>query len=251
MSQTAASVHESPGDGIEVSVLVPMHDEQDNVAPLHELLSAALAPMQLRYQLLFIDDGSSDGTAVALDRLEGQDPNLLVVRHAERRGKAAALESALVHARGTWLLIMDGDLQYDPHDIPLLLEALRSGADVVSGCRDERSDPWVRRSASRVYNTLVNILAGTRFRDHFSGIKGFRAEALDSMPMGAGMRRFPLVVAAHSGLEVREVPVTHRDRGSGSSSYNLLALVALALRDLASLVPFLVRSKRPARRPSS
>jgi len=236
---------------VQLSVLVPLHDEEENVAPLHQVLTSALLPLGLRYELLFVDDGSTDSTAAALDSLVARDASLTVLRHETRRGKAAAIESALAQAVGDWVLVMDGDLQYDPADIPALLDALRGGGDVVSGRRDVRLDPWGRRTASRVYNALVNGLAGTRFRDHFSGIKGFRAQALERMHFDDGMSRFPLVVAAHSGLEVREVPVKHQDRGSGSSSYSLLSLSRLAVTDLLALLPFLLRSKSSGRRPSS
>jgi len=227
----------------QLSVLVPLHNERDNVGPLHTALSAALVPLGLRYELLFVDDGSTDGTDALLGQLDDEDPNLRVIRHDRRRGKAAALESAFACVNGAWVLVMDGDQQYDPADVPALLGALQSGGDVVSGCRDQRIDPWGRRIASRLYNALVNGLSGTRFRDHFSGIKGFRAEALQEMSLAGGLLRFPLVVAAHSGLEVREVAVRHQGRASGSSSYDVLALFLLSFSDLSVLVPYLFRSK--------
>ena len=124
-------------DAVQVSVLVPLHDEEENVGPMHQVLGAALEPLGLRYELLFVDDGSTDGTALELQRLEAEDPDLVVLRHSQCRGKAAAIESALLRAAGTWVLIIDGDMQYDPRDIPLLLDALKSGGDVVSGRRDE------------------------------------------------------------------------------------------------------------------
>ena len=154
-------------------------------------------------------------------------------------------------AAGGWVLIMDGDMQYDPADIPALLEALRAGGDVVSGRREGRLDTWARRTASRAYNSLVNGLAGTRFGDHFSGLKCFRAEALKGMELAGGMARFPLVAAAYSGLDVREVPIRHQERGSGGSSYSVLSLSRLAVTDLLALLPFLLRSKSSGHRPSS
>ena len=247
--------HQEPGTqpdlSVQLSVLVPLHDEEDNVVPLHQVLTSALMPLELRYELLFVDDGSTDATAAALDSLAAQDKNLTVLRHESRRGKAAALDSAIAQATGGWILIMDGDLQYDPGDIPALLDALRGGGDVVSGRRDGRLDPWRRRTASRAYNALVNGLAGTRFRDHFSGLKGFRAEALARMDRADGMSRFPLVAAAYSGMEVREVPIKHKERGCGSSSYSMLSLSRLAITDLLALLPFLLRSKSSGHRPSS
>jgi glycosyltransferase involved in cell wall biosynthesis len=227
----------------QISVLVPLHDEQDNVALLHQILSSTLAPLDLAYELLFVNDGSQDGTGSALQQLARDDEHAVVIEHPTRRGKAAAIETALERSNGDLLLIIDGDLQYDPSDFPALLDALQGGGDVVSGCRSERNDPLVRRIASKAYNGLVNQLAGTRFSDHFSGIKGFRAEALQRMNLEGGLIRFPLVVAARSGLVVREVPVSHQAREAGASSYSLYRLSCLAWNDLTALLPFLLRSR--------
>jgi glycosyltransferase involved in cell wall biosynthesis len=228
---------------VELSVLVPLHNEEANVVPLHELLSDTLGPLELSYELLFVNDGSDDSTAKELQRLAEQDEHLVVLEHAGRRGKAVAIETALERSCGSLLLITDGDLQYDPADIPLLLESLRDGCDVVSGCRADRDDPFPRRLGSRAYNSLVNGLSGTHFSDHFSGIKGFRAEALKNMRLEGGLVRFPLVVAAHRGLVVREVSVRHQARASGASSYSLLRLTRLAWTDLRALLPFLLHSR--------
>jgi len=227
----------------QISVLVPLHDERDNVAPLHQALSSTLAPLDLTYELLFVNDGSQDGTGSALQLLARDDENTVVIEHPTRRGKAAAIETALERSNGDLVLIIDGDLQYDPSDLPALLDALQGGGDVVSGCRSERNDPLVRRLTSKAYNGLVNGLAGTRFSDHFSGIKGFRADALQRMDLEGGLSRFPLVVAARSGLVVREVPVSHQAREAGDSSYSLYRLSLLAWKDLTALLPFLLRSR--------
>jgi len=227
----------------QLSVLVPMYDEQENVAPLHQLLSSTLRPLGLAYELLFVNDGSGDRTGLELQQIALEDEHTVVVEHSMRRGKAAALESALERSSGDLLLIIDGDLQYDPSDLPSLIAALQGGGDVVSGCRLERTDPLVRRLASKAYNGLVNGLAGTHFSDHFSGVKGFRAEALQQMELEGGLLRFPLVVAARCGLAVREVPVRHKAREAGASSYSLYRLSRLAWSDLKALLPFLLRSR--------
>ena len=228
---------------VELSVLVPLYNEEANVVPLHELLGKALEPLGVTYELLFVNDGSDDSTAQKLHGLAAQDEHLIVLEHGGRQGKAVALETALARSTGRLLLIMDGDLQYDPTDIPILVDSLRDGGDVVSGRREHRDDPLPRRLGSKAYNSLINGLSGTRFLDHFSGIKGFRADALEQMQLQGGLMRFPLVVAARRGLAVREVVVRHQARAAGSSSYSLFRLTRLAWADLRSLLPFLLQSR--------
>ena len=231
-----------PSAQVQLSVIVPLYNEEANVAPLHGILSGALAPLAIGYELLFVNDGSADGTGAELERLALVDAHLIVVEHPNRRGKAVALHTALKRASGRFLLIIDGDLQYDPRDIPMLLDTLRAGADVVSGYRTDRQDPLARRLSSRAYNGLLNVLVVGSFQDHFSGIKAFRAEALDRMELDPDLIRFSLVVAKRRGLVVREVPVRHQRREAGASSYGWLALSRLAWTDLRALLPFLARS---------
>jgi len=216
-----------------------MHNEAENLGELHRRLNESLSSLDGNHELLFVDDGSTDETAIRAAALADNDVRLTLLQQSPCMGKASAVDHGIRQARGEVIVLLDADLQFPPEEIPRLLEAIDAGADVVSGNRMDREDPALRILGSRLHNGLINLLAGVRFQDHFTGILCMRRNAFETMDLRPPLNRFPLVVAARRGLQVREVPIRHAARQAGRSAYTLLSLVALALRDLKALLRFL------------
>jgi len=166
-STTAApAARAADGGGIELSIVVPVHDEEENVQLLHAALTSVLSHMGKSYEIIIVDDGSHDGTYRKLQILAETDPLLKLVRLRRNFGQTAAMAAGFDHASGEVVVPMDGDLQNDPKDIPRLLEKLDEGYDVVSGWRKSREDPFIRRLPSRMANWLIGIVTGVRLHDY-------------------------------------------------------------------------------------
>ena len=208
---------------IDLSVLVPVYNEVENVRPLHEELDAVLRPSGLRYELIFVDDGSTDGTAARLAAIQDADPEHVVVAFLKRNcGQTAALSAALDLARGSILLPMDGDRQNDPADIPRLLEKLDSGFDVVSGWRRDRQDRLLTRKVpSWIANRLVARISGVPLHDFGCTMKAYRRRVLEGVRLYGEMHRFIPIFASWQGAKVAELVVHHRARTAGRTKYGL------------------------------
>lgn len=230
---------QNPPDSPRLSIVVPLHNEEDNVDELHRRLVESLSHLSFDHEFLFVDDGSTDETAARAAALATHDPRLTLLQQSPCSGKASAVDHGITKARGQLIVLLDGDLQFPPEEIPQVLEALDDGADVVGGRRTGRQDPFLRLLGSRLHNELINAIAGVRFQDHFTGMLGLRRTAIETMALRPPLNRFPLVVASRRGLQVREVPIRHAAREAGQSAYTLLSLIALALRDLKALLLFL------------
>lgn len=208
---------------MELSILIPVYNEVDNVAPLYDEIDAVLRPMESTYEILFVDDGSTDGTADRLKAIAASDPeHVRVVRLKRNSGQTAALSAALDLARGQVLVPMDGDRQNDPADIPRLLAKLSEGFDVVSGWRKDRKDKWLtRRVPSVIANRLISRLSGVAIHDFGCTLKAYRREVLDGVRLYGEMHRFIPIFAAWQGGRLAELTVNHRARTSGSTKYGL------------------------------
>ncbi len=231
---------------IDLSVLIPVFNEVDNVEPLHAELDAVLSPRSLRYELIFVDDGSTDGTTAKLDAIHRRDPaHVRVVRLRRNCGQTAALTAALDRARGEILIPIDGDRQNDPADIPRLLEKLEAGFDVVSGWRKQRQDAFITRKVpSWLANRLVAKLSGVPLHDFGCTLKAYRRQVLEGVRLYGEMHRFIPIFAAWQGGRVIELVVNHRPRTSGRTKYGLGRTFNVVL-DLI-LIRFLQRySQRP------
>ena len=236
----------APGPGpIDLSVIIPVYNEQDSVGPLHAELSDVLGGLGLRYEILFIDDGSTDGTGKKLAEIELADPSVRIVSLRRNSGQTAAISAGIDLARGDVLIPMDGDGQSDPADIPRLLEKLGAGHDVVSGWRRNRRDPWLRRTLpSRLANWAISRLSGVRLHDYGCTLKAYRREVLAGVRLYGEMHRFVPIYAAWQGGQVTEIEVSHRPRTSGRSKYGLGRTLRVVL-DLV-LIKFLDRyGQRP------
>jgi glycosyltransferase involved in cell wall biosynthesis len=202
-----------------ISVVVPVYDEELTLAPLYDELEAALEPLGSPWEVVFVDDGSSDGSFAALTRLHAGNENIHVIRLRRNFGKAAALAAGFAQARGDVVITIDADLQDDPGEIPRLLAKLDEGFDLVTGWKTKRRDPWLRRALSRLFNAATSRVSGLRLHDLNCGLKAYRAEALDGLRIYGELHRFLPVLAHYRGFRVAELPVNHRPRAHGRSRY--------------------------------
>ena len=208
---------------IDLSVLIPVYNEVDNVVPLHAELDRVLRDGPRAYELIFVDDGSIDGTAARHVEIQERDPEHVRVAFLRRNcGQTAALSAALDLARGAILVPMDGDRQNDPADIPKLLERLDQGFDVVSGWRKNRQDTFAtRKLPSRIANRLVARISGVALHDFGCTMKAYRRRVLEGVRLYGEMHRFIPIFASWQGARVTEMVVNHRARTAGRTKYGL------------------------------
>jgi len=204
-----------------LSVVVPLFNEEHSVETLYREIAAALEPERQPYEVIFVDDGSTDGSLGALNNLHSENTNVVVVQLRRNFGKAAALQAGFLEAKGDIVVTIDADLQDDPAEIPQLLAKLDEGFDLVSGWKSRRNDPWTRRLLSRVFNWATAVVSGVRLHDVNCGLKAYRAEALRGIRLYGELHRFIPVLAAYRGFRVAEIPVHHRPRQHGRSRYGL------------------------------
>jgi dolichol-phosphate mannosyltransferase len=217
---------------VAISVVVPVKDEAGNVGPLAREIAAALAGES--HEILFVDDGSSDGTAAALAALKGEIPQLRVLRHSRNLGQSRGIRSGVLAARGDTIVTLDGDGQNDPADIPKLLAALRAdpNAGLVSGIRVKRKDTASRRLASRLGNGFRNLMLGDGATDTGCGLKVFRRQAFLELPYFDHIHRFLIALVLRDGWTVSYVPVNHRPRLTGTSKYTNFGRLLVSVHDL-------------------
>lgn len=204
-----------------ISVVVPVFNEEESVGPLVGELREALVAVGRPSEIIFIDDGSTDGTPAELERLADAHDEVTVVTLRRNFGKAVALMAGFREARGEVVVTIDGDLQDDPSEIPTLLAELDAGADLVSGWKRDRQDPWSRRAASKVFNGVTAKVTGSTLHDLNCGFKAYRAEVVRSLALTGDQYRYIPVLAQNEGFRVTEVPVNHRQRKFGRSKYGL------------------------------
>lgn len=202
-----------------ISVVVPVRDEERTVEPLYEEISRALGGLNEPWEIVYVDDGSRDGTHAALLQLHESTSNVRVVTMRRNAGKAAALDAGFAVVEGDVVVTMDGDLQDDPAEIPQLLAKLDEGYDLVSGWKTQRNDPFARRAFSRVFNTVTGWLSGVHLHDMNCGLKAMRVEVARNIDLYGELHRFVPVLAHDLGFRVTELGVNHRPREHGRSRY--------------------------------
>ncbi len=205
-----------------ISVVIPIHNEEPAILPLYDRLTAVLQSMGRDYEIIFVDDASTDRSFQLLANLVETDPRMKVVRLRRNFGQTAALAAGFDHARGDVIVSMDGDLQQDPEDLPALLEKIDEGYDLVSGWRKHRVDnALTRRLPSRVANWLMAKVSGVPLHDFGTTFKAYRAEVLEAVNLYGELHRFIPALASFYGARVVEVPIRHRHRLSGRSHYGI------------------------------
>jgi glycosyltransferase involved in cell wall biosynthesis len=213
-----------------LSVVIPIKDERDNLRPLHERLRRALDPLGLPCEIIFVDDGSSDGSYGVLQALAATDPCVKVIRLRRNFGQSPALQAGIDHSTGDVLVTMDGDLQNDPADIPMLLDKLAEGYDAVLGLRSKRQDALlIRKVPSWIANWLIRKVTGVAIRDMGCTLRAMRRDLAENLPLYGEMHRFIPVLAQHYGGRLAQVPVRHHPRVAGKTKYNLSRTVRVLL----------------------
>lgn len=228
-----------------LSVVVPLYNEVDNVVELHRELTAALSGLGRPYEILLVDDGSQDGTALKLRDVEAADARVRVLTLRRNFGQTAAFSAGFDHARGDVVVTSDGDLQNDPSDIERLVAKLDEGYDMVCGWRRERHDPLSRRVPSFFANRLISWATGVQLHDYGCSLKAMRAFVVKGMKLYGEMHRFIPAVASDMGVTLAEVRVSHRPRRRGSSKYGLGRTLRVLL-DLFTVKFLVAYGTRPA-----
>jgi glycosyltransferase involved in cell wall biosynthesis len=230
---------------IELSVVIPIRDEAASLEQLHRELTETLGTWGRSYEIIVIDDGSTDDSFAILERLHTLDSRLRVIRFRRNFGQTAAFAAGFAHARGRIIVTSDGDLQNDPRDIPAMIKRLESGCDIVCGWRRHRKDAFLSRLLpSMIANRLISWATGVRLHDYGCSLKAFRAEVVKPLKLYGEMHRFIPAIASEQGVAIAELEVSHRPRAHGRSKYGLSRTVRVIL-DLL-LVKFLLSySTRP------
>ncbi len=223
----------------ELSVVVPLYNEASGLEELHARLSAALGAVARPAEMVFVDDGSTDGSFERLLELAGRDPRVRALQLRRNYGKSPALAAGFARARGRLIVTLDADLQDDPAELPRLLAKLDEGFDLVSGWKRERKDPLTRRLASRLFNGVTAALTGVRLHDINCGLKAYRREVTDTISLYGQLHRFLPVLAAREGFRLAEVEVRHSPRRHGRSKFGSSRFLAGAM-DLLTVL-FLTR----------
>lgn len=205
----------------EISVVIPVFNEVGSLPQLHEELSAALVGLSRPYELLFVDDGSTDGSADKLGELSATDPTVRVVHFRKNFGKSPALNAAFERVRGQIVLTLDADLQDDPAMIPQFIEKIEQGADLVSGWKQRRHDPVDKTAPSKVFNWVVRKVSGVQLRDFNCGFKAYRIDCIRELSVYGGFHRFLPVLAGWKGFSVEQLVVQHRARQHGVSKFGV------------------------------
>ena len=233
--------------GLDISVVIPAKDEVKTIAPLVEEIVTVLGQYrpELAYEILFIDDGSTDGTWEAICAVAAADPRVSAIQFRSNFGKAAALSAGFAEARGDIIITMDADMQDDPHELPRLLAALESGYDLVTGYKQDRKDPLGKRLPSKLFNRATGVVTGLKLNDHNSGLRVARKEIYDVVPLYGELHRYVPALSHANGFKVTELPVNHRPRLHGKSKYGLERYARGAL-DLLTVVSITRYGRRPS-----
>ena len=225
---------------VEISVTIPIFNEADNLPILHEKVRTALGRVGKSWELVLVNDGSTDGSAAILDEIASNDGRVTVVHLRRNYGQTAAFMAGIDNARGDIIVPMDGDLQNDPEDIVRLIDKLGEGYDVVSGWRKNRKDDAIKRNLpSRIANALISRVSGVHLHDYGCSLKAYRREVLDGVKLYGEMHRFVPIYAVWNGARVAELEVAHHPRIHGQSKYGLERVFKVVL-DLL-VVKFLFR----------
>jgi len=229
--------------GLDLSIILPVHNEAGSLPSLWEELADAIAKGGWSTEVIFVDDGSTDGGAAIIRNLCAHDPRVRLLGLDRNHGLSAAMDAGLRHARGRVVVTMDSDLQNDPHDIATLLAGLE-GWDAVTGWRRDRHDTWLKRTSSRIANGIRNVVMQDSVRDSACSLRAMRQHCLPDLPRFRGFHRFIPNLLRLAGHRVLEVPVSHRARQFGVSHYGVRNRALTAFQDLLAVRWMKVRQLR-------
>jgi glycosyltransferase involved in cell wall biosynthesis len=227
-----------------VSVIVPAFNEENSVEELHTRINDVLSQLNHPFEIIIIDDGSTDGTFERLKSFQSQNPNLVVFRHFKNLGKSLALMQGFDAAKGDIVITLDADLQDQPEEIPKFIKKIKEGYDFVNGWRQERQDSGGKRIVSKFFNCLITLIFKVKFNDVNCGLKAYSRKAYKWLDLRGDLHRLIPVLVAHKGLKVSEISVEHRNRKFGESKYKLfrhrglLDVIALAASHTTQIRPF-------------
>jgi glycosyltransferase involved in cell wall biosynthesis len=245
MAENESGMTRHAGDGaLDLTVLIPVLNEAENMAPLLAKLATDLAPLGLSYEVLVVDDGSTDGTAAALHALKPRTPALRMISFRRNYGKSAALSVGFREARGAAIVTMDGDLQDDSAEIGPLLRKIDAGLDVVSGWKQNRQDPISKTVPSKLFNGVTSLMTGVSLHDMNCGLKAYRAEAAKDVRLRGELHRFIPVLAHWNGYKIGEIPVVHHKRLHGKTKFGADRFINGFL-DLLAVMFLTTSSTRP------
>ena len=231
---------------MELSIVIPVYNEEENVEPVVNEIKSAVEPLGRGYEIVIVDDGSNDRTFDVLARLHQQEPRLRVVRLKRNFGQTAAMAAGLAYADGDTVVMMDGDGQNDPADIPALLAELEKGNDLVSGWRHSRQDPMIsRRIPSRIANRLISWTTQVKLHDYGCTLKAMRRDVAKNLKLYGEMHRFIPAIAYERGARIAELKVHHRPRLRGTSKYAVTRTLRVVL-DLLTVKFLISYSTRPS-----
>jgi len=228
-----------------ISVVIPLYNEEESVPQLYEELTATLEATGHPYEIIIVDDGSSDSSFDHLQRLHKLDPRLKVIRFRRNFGQTAAFAAGFDAAQGDVIVTLDADLQNDPADIPRLLTKANEGYDVVSGWRVKRQDPLHRRLPSQVANWLISRVTGVRLHDYGCSLKVYRREVVKNIRLYGELHRFIPAIASWMGVSIAEIQVNHRPRSFGRSKYGTVTRTVKVFLDLLTVRFLLSYATRP------
>jgi glycosyltransferase involved in cell wall biosynthesis len=230
---------------VDLSIVIPVYNEAENLAELHGELSRTLSACGRSYEILFVDDGSRDGSYELLAQLQAGDPHVRVIRFRRNFGQTAAFSAGFKYARGRVIVTADGDRQNDPRDIPAMVDKLDEGYDIVCGWRRDRKDKWLtRRVPSIIANKLISKATGVDLHDYGCSLKAFTSEVVKPLRLYGEMHRFIPAIASEQGVRVAEMVVNHRPRTAGTSKYGLSRTIRVIL-DLLTVKYLLKYATRP------
>jgi len=232
-------------DQVQVSVVIPLLNEEENIIPLYHELTTALESLDQPYEVIIVDDGSTDRSFERLRALQAEDDRLVVIRFRRNFGQTAAFAAGFARARGAVVVTLDADLQNDPADIPAMLDKLNEGYDVVSGWRVDRQDTFLtRRLPSMMANAMISSATGVHLHDYGCSLKAYRREVVKNLQLYGELHRFIPALASWMGVSVAEIPVNHRSRQHGKSKYGLSRIFRVML-DLLTVRFLLSYATRP------
>ena len=227
--------------GVTFSVVVPLYNEAESLEELHRRLNGTLEPLSGSYEIIFVDDGSTDNSFAVLRDLHKKDNRVKAIRFRKNFGKSSALAAGFKEAKGTTIITLDADLQDVPEEIPALIKKVEEGYDLVSGWKFKRKDPLVRKLASRIFNSITSFYTGVKIHDFNCGLKCYRREVIDELELYGELHRYIPAIANWKGFKVAEIAVEHHHRKHGISKFGSERY----LRGLFDLLTVIMLTKYP------